>query len=262
MHAPSALVALLLAASSPAGSGTEALPVAGFGGPPGGLPEGWEPLRFSKIPEASRYALVRRDGGTVLRAESQGGASGLVRRVRVDLGRLPRLRFRWRVENLIETQDLTRKEGDDSPVRVYVLFEAEPERLSFVRRLAYRAARLLYGEVPTRSLVYVWATRPAPREVFANPYTDLVATVIAETGRERVGEWVEVERDVRADYRRAFGEDPPSVRAVAVMTDTDQTGEAVVAYYGEITFLPPLVPGGEPGSSASPLPARKGRSRK
>jgi hypothetical protein len=40
------------------------------------------------------------------------------------------------------------------------------------------------------------------------------------------------------DYRRAFGEDPPKVGAVAIMTDTDNTGEQAVAWYGAIRFLP------------------------
>ena len=41
------------------------------------------------------------------------------------------------------------------------------------------------------------------------------------------------------DYRRAFGEDPPRIGAVAIMTDTDNTGEEAVAWYGAIRFLPP-----------------------
>lgn len=44
-------------------------------------------------------------------------------------------------------------------------------------------------------------------------------------------------RDVE-DYRQAFGEDPPKVGAVAIMTDTDNTGEQAVAWYGAIRFLP------------------------
>ncbi len=212
--------------------------VAEVSGTDGALPDGWEPIRFSKVPDPTEYGLVTVEGAQAIRAQSRSSASGLVRKIRVDLEEHPRLRFRWRTEGVIEAQDLRSKDGDDSPVRIYVLFEPEPERLSLARRLAYQAVRLFYGEVPTRSIVYVWSTGPMEPDLFPNPYTDLVTTIVAESGRDRVGEWVEVERDVRIDYRRAFGEDPPAVRAVAVMSDTDNTGESVVAYYGSIAFLP------------------------
>jgi hypothetical protein len=44
------------------------------------------------------------------------------------------------------------------------------------------------------------------------------------------------ERNVLEDYRKAFGEDPPLINGVAIMTDTDNTGESAVAYYGDIWF--------------------------
>ena len=38
------------------------------------------------------------------------------------------------------------------------------------------------------------------------------------------------------DYQKAFGDEPPPISGVAVMTDTDNTQESAVAYYGDITF--------------------------
>ncbi|MFO7713459.1 DUF3047 domain-containing protein [Desulfosarcina sp.] len=38
------------------------------------------------------------------------------------------------------------------------------------------------------------------------------------------------------DYRNAFGSDPPAISGVAVMTDTDNTGELAVAFFGDIAF--------------------------
>jgi len=42
--------------------------------------------------------------------------------------------------------------------------------------------------------------------------------------------------NVLEDYRRAFGEEPPRVRSVGIMSDSDNTGERTVAYYGDISF--------------------------
>ena len=48
-------------------------------------------------------------------------------------------------------------------------------------------------------------------------------------------------RNVFEDYRRVFGQDPPKVDAIAIMTDTDKTGEEAVAYYGRFeSFLIPF----------------------
>ena len=38
------------------------------------------------------------------------------------------------------------------------------------------------------------------------------------------------------DYKKAFGEEPPMISGVAIMTDTDNTGESAIAYYGDILF--------------------------
>jgi hypothetical protein len=60
--------------------------------------------------------------------------------------------------------------------------------------------------------------------------------VVAESGRDRLGRWQHVTRNVYEDYKRAFAEEPGAITAVAIMTDTDNTGENVHAYYGDIAF--------------------------
>ena len=60
--------------------------------------------------------------------------------------------------------------------------------------------------------------------------------IVAESGGTRLGEWREEVRNVYEDYKRAFGEEPPVTRSVGIMTDTDNTGERTLAYYGDIAF--------------------------
>jgi head-tail adaptor len=60
--------------------------------------------------------------------------------------------------------------------------------------------------------------------------------IVVESGSARAGRWVSYERDIAADYRAAFGEDPPPVSGVAIMTDSDNTGERVRAWYGDIAL--------------------------
>jgi hypothetical protein len=57
-----------------------------------------------------------------------------------------------------------------------------------------------------------------------------------EAGPERTGQWLVEERDILADYRRLFGGEPREIGAIAIMTDTDNTGGEATAWYGDITL--------------------------
>jgi len=39
---------------------------------------------------------------------------------------------------------------------------------------------------------------------------------------------------MKEDYKQAFGKEPPMISGIAIMTDTDNTGESATAYYGDI----------------------------
>jgi len=50
------------------------------------------------------------------------------------------------------------------------------------------------------------------------------------------GELVRERRNVREDWRRAFGQDIEAIDAVAIMTDTDNSGQKARAWYGQPWF--------------------------
>lgn len=56
------------------------------------------------------------------------------------------------------------------------------------------------------------------------------------SGAARVGRWVDFERNVAADFRAAFGKAAPPVRAIAIATDTDNTGADATTHFGDISF--------------------------
>jgi hypothetical protein len=202
-----------------------------------GSPPGWKPLTFEKIPAHTRYRVVPDGGGYALRAESRAAASGMIRPLDLDARTYRVITWRWKVENLLARADARRKEGDDYPARVYVAFRYDPDTASFWERTTYGAARLLYGEYPPKGVInYIWDNRLPVGSMLDNAYTDRAKMVVVESGPDKVGRWVEVERDLYEDYRRLFGSEPPRIAGVAVMTDTDNTGESAVAYYGEIVL--------------------------
>jgi hypothetical protein len=179
-----------------------------------GLRPEWQEKVFKGRTE---YRVVSEGTGHVLRAESRGAASGLILENEIDLKEFPVLSWRWKVENILEKGDASRKEGDDYAARIYVIFPH-------------------WFFPKTRSINYIWANKLPQGEIVPNPFTSNAMMVAVESGEEKVGEWVAESRNVHADYRAIFGEDPPEAGAVAIMTDTDNTGGSAVAWYDDIEF--------------------------
>jgi len=201
------------------------------------LPAGWLPLEAANIKVRTRYTLVDDNGTTVLRADSERGASGLSRQLRINPSEFPWMRWRWKISNLIETADLHTKDGDDFPARIYVMFDYPLEKLSFLERNKLRLARTLFDpNLPAATLCYVWDGKAAKDAIASSAYTDRVKIFVVESGASRVRQWVDVERNIARDFRAAFGEDVPPVSAIAVATDTDNTGTFATAHFGDISF--------------------------
>ena len=204
------------------------------------LPEGWEAMTFGKGKRPTRYRLVADGETTVLRADSEQSSSGLIHRVEVDVRKYPLFRWRWKVMNVLSRGDATRKQGDDYPGRVYIMFKSEPAKLGFFERVKYEAARMVYGEYPPLcALIYIWANKASIGDFIPNPFTARAKMIVVESGEHRLGGWIEEERDIYADFRRAFGDEPTPVNGVAVMTDSDNTSDSATAYYGDMTFRGP-----------------------
>jgi hypothetical protein len=177
-----------------------------------GLRPEWKEKVFEGRTE---YRVVPEGTGHVLRAESRGAASGLILEKEIDLEEFPVLSWRWKVENILDKGDARRKEGDDYAARIYVIFPH-------------------WFFLQTRSINYIWANKLPQGAIVPNPFTSNAVMIAVESGKEKTGEWMTESRDVLADYRGIFGEDPPRAGAIAVMTDTDNTGGSAVAWYDDI----------------------------
>jgi hypothetical protein len=136
--------------------------------------------------------------------------------------------------------DARTKAGDDYPARIYVAFRYDPAAATAWEKTKYGAYRLLYGVYPPRAVLnYIWDNRLPPGTTLDNAYTARARMIVVRSGEAEVGRWLTETRNVLDDYRRAFGGEPPRIAGVAVMTDTDDTGERAVAWYDAITLLPP-----------------------
>jgi hypothetical protein len=203
----------------------------------GALPDGWKPLTFKKIEKHTVYTVVEDAETTAIKAVSEASASGLTREIKIDLREYPIVQWRWKVANVLQKGDVTRKEGDDYPARIYITFEYDASKVSFFKKAQYETLRLLYGDYPPLGAInYIWESRAPKGTVVPNPYADQVRMIVVESGPDLINQWVTEERNLYEDYKKAFGEEPPMVSGVAIMTDTDNTRESATAYYGDIVF--------------------------
>ena len=185
------------------------------------------------------FVGVRHDGRPALSATAASAASVVRKRVRVEPQELGRLRFSWNVPQLIDAADLALRESDDAPVRVILAFEGDRTRFSPRDAMLSELLRALTGEeLPYATLMYVWCNKRPPGSVVSNPRTDRIRKLVLESGPARLGQWLDYERDVRADFEHAFGEAPGALVGVAVMTDTDNTRSIASAFYGPVRHLP------------------------
>lgn len=206
------IVTTLVACVVVAGAGAAELEVGRFS--KGDL-AGWEERVFQGHTE---YSLAEEDGKTVLAAHSNATASSLYRKIDVDLVRTPVLNWSWRVDHVLRELNEREKSGDDYPARVYLIFTAGS---TFWK---------------SRSLHYVWAGNQPPGAEWANAYGAAAQMIAVEAGDVQVGKWQAYKRNVRDDFKKYFGDDVQQLHAIAVMTDTDDSHQSAITYYGDIFF--------------------------
>lgn len=202
-----------------------------------GLPKGWEPMTFKKIERHTEYAWSKKD--KAIHAKSAASASGLIYRLSGPVDARQRLRWRWKVSGTLKKGDAKKKSGDDYPARLYVTFKYDQKKAGLRMRAKYALAKALYGEYPPHAGInYLWANKLPRGESISNAYTNRVRMVAVRSGDEDAGRWIAEERNILEDYRRLFGEEPPPLAGIAIMTDTDNTGETVEAWFADISLTP------------------------
>ncbi|MCK9621130.1 MAG: DUF3047 domain-containing protein [Methylobacter sp.] len=178
--------------------------------------DGWEHKRFK---DETRYQLQTLDGVVALKADSQAAASGLFKEQRIDLEKTPFLNWSWRIANRLSGLNEQSKAGDDYAARIYVVVKGG---LAFWQ---------------TKAINYVWASNTSKGKVWPNAFAGDHAMMIALRDPEAsTNVWYSEKRNVRDDLQKLLGEDFRFIDAVALMTDTDNGGGQVFAFYGDIWF--------------------------
>jgi hypothetical protein len=181
-----------------------------------GLSNAWQNMSFFKKPTAYQ---VHCDGtNCFLQAVADKSCSALSRKLDLPPPSHLVLRWRWRVTGVATNgseRDLSRF---DHAARVFVAFD------TFVG--------------PPRTLNYLWANVEPVGAMLEHPKSGRAQLFMVESGGTRVGQWLAEERDVTADWQRAFpGKPMPKVVGLGLMTDSDSSGGRLMGDYAEVELL-------------------------
>lgn len=198
----------------------------------------WKLEQFDKKIAATQYRIRDWDGLVAVEASAKKSMAVLVRPLQVDLDATPFLCWRWRVDATIAGADITSKAGDDYAARVYLMYRMADSDLGFATRTQLALARALRGEqVPDAAINYVWDNRSPVGTLVPNAYTERAMMWVLRSGDAEAGRWVSERRDVRADFVRAFKHQPRLLYALALASDTDNTGGSATAGFAELRFV-------------------------
>ncbi len=170
----------------------------------------------------TQYQLVTQGDRSVLKAEAQGQASALYRKIDIDLTQTPILKWHWRVDKVLSVDNPRQKNQDDYPARVYV-----------VVRDGFFPWQVL-------SLNYVWANHALAQDSvhtsWTNPYTERAMMIPLRDRQDGVNVWHSERVNIVEDFKRYFGKSVERIEGIAIMTDADNTGGHVIAFYDGLTF--------------------------
>lgn len=177
--------------------------------------QGWEEKTFSG---KTNYSVVQEDTNFVLYASADSAASAIYKKIEFDVSETPILSWRWKVIQLPQNGNAHFKETDDYGARVYVIFPR-------------------FMKWKTKTINYIWANKLPKGKTVPNAWLPKNAVLIAvESGADSLGKWISESRNIYKDYKQIFGEEPPKAGAIAIMTDSDNTGSKAIAFYDDFVL--------------------------
>ena len=199
------------------------------------------PWRFASLPNKTptEFSITALQGQQVLRVATHDSYGNLIYPLRVPASPAMSLRWRWRVDQLVTKADIRQRSGDDAALKLCISFDYDKSLLSWSERTKLRLAAVNTGEaIPAQTLCYLWDNKQPTGSVLNNAFTSRMRYIVLQSGSEHLGQWMSEQRDLAADYQRAFGDESPQhipdLLALIVSADADNTHGTGLAYLGDI----------------------------
>ena len=203
-----------------------------------GMPSGWNFYRIAPFKKNTVYRLENYQGRTVLSANSKTSASGLAVKLRPRSANNLWLQWEWKALSAIPEADNAERYHDDAPLRILVAFDGNKSKLPLKEKMNFEMANLISGqEMPYATLMYIWSGKSPVDTIISNAHTSRIKMIVVDSGWDNLSTWHKHQRDLAADYKRAYGEAPGEVIGIALLTDTDNTKSETRAIYGDIELV-------------------------
>lgn len=177
-----------------------------------GVPKGWQ---LKEKSGKADFSLVQDEGVHAVSLRSTNTSFSLQKEVKVDLKQYPILSWKWKAAKLPKGGDFRKSKTDDQAAQLFLAFSR------------------------TRSIVYLWDST-APQglmEDAPSPPFMTIKAVVVRSGAADLGKWITETRNVYEDYRKLFGEEPPSVSGVRIQINSQHTETSAESLFGDVVFL-------------------------
>ena len=180
--------------------------------------EEFKDLKIRKVKKKTTYTLGSNSNGNYIKAEAKGVASGLGKKIKINLNKTPFINITWKVEKDLKGIDEKVKKSHDYAARVFVVKKTGLTALS------------------NKAINYVFSSNHSVNEYWKSPYTKSSIDYVLSTTKSNLNEWVTVKANVKKHFKELHNLDVKKLDGVALMTDTDQTGIKAISYYQNIYF--------------------------
>lgn len=234
----------LLLAWGGAGSAQTLPPLASItGGNSDKPPAPWKILGFPQknTPKpVTQFDVVTLDGERALRIRTDRSYGNLVNEFSATLP--GQLAWSWRLDQPLKNTDILTRAGDDSALKVCVLFDEPLERVPVLQRTVLRVERSSTGEnLPAATLCYLWDSKYPAGTAGNNAFTSRLRYIVLQGPEAPLGVWATQTRNVAQDFLKLFGDEDPDVPPVAgvlVGADADNTQGQSLGYVRDLRWLP------------------------
>ena len=164
------------------------------------------------------YSVGLDENGNFLKAVADNSASGLGKKVKINLDKTPIINITWKVETDLKGIKENTKKGHDFAARVFAVKKTGATPLS------------------NRAINYVFSSNEDVGLNWPSPYTKKSIDNVLSTTKENLDQWVSVKANVKEDFKKLHNLDVNELDGLAIMSDTDNSKKKSVAYYQNIFF--------------------------
>ena len=182
---------------------------------PDGLPKPWIIKVHSGTPHIQVVTSPEQNHEKVVNLRCVNSSFSLNNtEANIDVKQYCGLSWNWMAEQLPTSAEVNPEGKKDQVLQLYFLFEGN------------------------KVVGYHWDTARPKGTTYDDsiPLLVKVKVVVVESGNENVGKWNRVTRDIYADFKNLFGEEPGALKAIRIHTNSQYTKSTCSGYVGKFTF--------------------------